>query len=614
MWGKPAVNAELRSKNSGYAGVAAAQQHNFAAFIPASVDSAALEQALKKSIPVLIIAFLICIGLARGFALLSSHGRMENAIRQATELSAAVAVASMQDDIPAFSAQSGDPASDRLTREISASGIASDTDLIFINTSGAVFAATDGASELVGRSLSSVFPQLASAHREAGVDGVFNTTIDDEPYQVAPRLIGSNGGMIAAIHSLGAMNARWRAEVNLNVTLFAATAVLLLVVLYAYYAQLGRADKTRDTLKRERGALEATLANGDAGLWTFDPASRQILLDRSAQTAIGAGNIASLSYRALISMIHPDDRKGLSRLLCPAESGLIQAGFRIIQRDGSYAHFELRAHASRLNDQLAISGVAIRSCESHRRAHAESRRARQLQAALDAVPHSVALWCKDGRMLATNRSFADESLLKDCRDNLAAARPDHSHGNIVRRVIGDDNGSMEILTSDGRWVNLVQTQTAEGDMIAVGTDITGYKEEQARLVAEQERLREKINGLAAARRRLEHQSVALNLTLEKHQNTSAPITGLPKANACELVSGEIRTALTTVSGFSQLMAMELEKLPVDVGNAERYARHVIEGAESLLDMFAGTSAMPSDHPAYSTKADHTGVIVRRTAV
>jgi len=54
-----------------------------------------VETALRRSIPVLILAFLVVVAAARLTGILSEYGRMESAIRQSAALSAATAAAAL---------------------------------------------------------------------------------------------------------------------------------------------------------------------------------------------------------------------------------------------------------------------------------------------------------------------------------------------------------------------------------------------------------------------------------------------------------------------------------------------------------------------------------------
>ena len=151
LWGKPAVNGKLRA---GFSAQRAIGEHAEAAFDRfAALNSPALERLLKKSIPVLIIAFLICVALARGFSLISSHARMEDTVRQATTLTAMMAYSALADEPTLFTPGNGEEASARLKELMTRANTGPDTDLLIIGSDGLVLAATGANTMLVGRPL-----------------------------------------------------------------------------------------------------------------------------------------------------------------------------------------------------------------------------------------------------------------------------------------------------------------------------------------------------------------------------------------------------------------------------------------------------------------------------
>ncbi|AJY46395.1 PAS domain-containing protein [Martelella endophytica] len=544
----------------------------------AGIDRPVVERVLKKSIPILIIAFLISVALARGFSLISSHARMEDAVHQATALSAAMALKALEDESSLFAPTAAPAAKAALKDLLTLTFADPDTDLMIIDTDGQVLAATGASDSLAGRTLASVFPGLISAHRTAS-GAVSETRIDGAPYLVSMHLAGDEGGMVVALHAMNRMNALWRAEVNLNVTLFAAMALLLLVVTYAYYGQLNRADGVTGRMGEERRLRDAMLANGDAGLWSFDARTKSVALDGSASAVLGFGSAGrALSYRALLGLVHPADRAGLGRSLRPSDDGVIETSLRLKAADGRHTLVHVRAHAAFRGGKLFISGAAIRAAGRHAHAlDAATKRAGRLQAAIDALPQALALWHRDGRLDAANRAFRqayalDGGVSNIRREDIEGEREAASV--VVRRTQAGADQLSEVLSPNGAWLQLCESETDGGERITVGTDITRFKDEQNRLQAEQERLRQKINELAASRRRLEQKCASLSLRLEQsapaHSTIDAPNT-----------SAEIRTSLTTVLGYSELLLAESSANPACSQKLCDYARSVHEGGMAL---------------------------------
>ena len=115
LWDDPAVNGNLRSGFTASQTFSGREQVGFqglGAF--AAANRPAVESLLKKSIPYLILAFLICVALARGLSLISSHTRMEDALRQATELTSTIALVALEDETALFDPENAAAADDRL--------------------------------------------------------------------------------------------------------------------------------------------------------------------------------------------------------------------------------------------------------------------------------------------------------------------------------------------------------------------------------------------------------------------------------------------------------------------------------------------------------------------
>ena len=610
MWGTPTVNGKLRSQFSGEQIFAGDDRHVSTWRLPVAMEKSRIEAILRRAIPVLIIMFLICVALTRGFSLLSSHVRMEAAVLHSTEAVAALAALALDEQTALTSKPDQQAATIILEDTLTEIGMGGETDLVLVNSSGVVFAATGQARSFIGRTLSGAFPGLMVPHAAGEEKDASEISFQGTSYQVVPRLVGDDGSLIIAMHSLQNMHSLWRAEINLNVTLFAATAVLLLVVLYAYYAQLAKNGSIVDEVSAESEKRGLMLANGETGLWAFSPENRSAWLDSSAAAVLGEGIKAGYySYRFLLERIHPEDRIGLAHHLHPSAEGLVQHSLRLRQHDGRYARFELRAHASMKNGVMTLAGAAIRACEVHHRERHALHEAAQLKSVFDALPHALALWKPDGKLLTANKSFCDVHDLQPARiDTLCRSdveKSDSTEQQLVRRSVCEGSADCEIKTADGRWLRVSEICIASGETLVIGMDITDFKACQIRLQAEQVRLRDKVNNLAASRRALEQETAALTLSL-KHSHARGK-EGLAE-NALTRHSADLRTSLTAILGFSELLLVETESAKVSSGKVTEYAKCIRDGGNRLKAL-AETLEAEAD-----LKCDHTpGVIIRRQA-
>nr|WP_272210681.1 hypothetical protein [Marinicella sp. W31]MDC2876584.1 hypothetical protein [Marinicella sp. W31] len=182
LWEDPAVNGSLRSGFTAKQALSGQQRRGFSGLgALAAAKRPIVERVLKNSIQYLIIAFLICVAAARGFSLMSSHSRMEDAVRQATELTSAMAVVALENEPALFEPENAAAAEERLQSLNSIASTGSDTDLLMIDTTGSVLTTTTARTNLIGRSLASVFPELTSAHHPRTAGQVVETRIDGAP-------------------------------------------------------------------------------------------------------------------------------------------------------------------------------------------------------------------------------------------------------------------------------------------------------------------------------------------------------------------------------------------------------------------------------------------------
>ncbi|WP_176083396.1 hypothetical protein [Martelella sp. HB161492] len=580
-----------------------------------TLDPPTIEKALRRAIPILIIAFLIAVATTRGLTLLQSHGRLQTAIQDQTELVAAMAYAAFSEHADMFEPGNADAAKAHLQALLNVADLDPDTALLLIDTEGKVFEASNNGAGYIGDNLATLLPAVAAArHIKVGKSGALETMIDGSEHVVSLHLIGNDGAMVMAIHTKGAAASVWRTEMNLNVTLFAATALLLIVLTYAYYAQLDRAGRNGQALSRYRDDSETMLAGGEAGLWTFDAEARSVVLTSSALEALGLpGSAGPRSLRSLLERLHPDDRRTIKALLRPSDAGRIDAVIRFRQRDDRYARFSIRAQFSTLDGRMSIAGLIFRITNG-RAADTAACNGQMLSAALEAVPQSVAIWARDGRLLAANAHFrtaygAGLDITGLTREALSGSHPSAI---IVRQTrlpgVASGNCFAETQTMQGRWIQLDERQLASGETISIGTDITRFKDNQQRLQSVQDRLRKTVNELACSKRRLEQETASLKAALSSIRTPAAA-----DRTAEERLTHAMREELTTVVGYCEIMMGETEQ---DATRARDYARSIHAGGmalkaiiEEMVQNQAGASR--SAAPTSSPVAIKPGVLMRR---
>ncbi|WP_204283235.1 hypothetical protein, partial [Klebsiella pneumoniae] len=81
------------------------------------------------------------------------------------------------------------------------------------------------------------------------------------------------------------------------VTLFAGTAAIMLVVLYAYFSQSARAQDADALYQHTQARVDTALARGRCGLWDWDMARGRVYWSRSMYEMLGYE-----AYDAILSL------------------------------------------------------------------------------------------------------------------------------------------------------------------------------------------------------------------------------------------------------------------------------------------------------------------------
>ncbi len=214
---------------------------------PAGRHLTRAEPVLKRSIPILIIAFLFVVAISRMVGITVEHDRMDASVKDATSLTALAVGAVFSGPMAESLAES-----DRMAVEAALSlNLPQDRMqpgglVLFVAEKGQIFGASLAGARYVGQSLARFSPELAANQYFGDPDGVFRTRIGEQDYYASLVQMPRKGGFIIVANPLSQVALFWRDEVALNVTLFAGISAILLVILYAYYIQAKRARRRCD--------------------------------------------------------------------------------------------------------------------------------------------------------------------------------------------------------------------------------------------------------------------------------------------------------------------------------------------------------------------------------
>jgi len=556
-----------------------------------------VELVLKRSIPLLILAFLAVVATSRSVGLLSEYDRMQEGARQATALVAATAVAAFSGQDSAISAGDRQAAEARLATFLPLDRLHRDEFLLLVDPSGKIFGGI-GSGGYVGVRLAALLPETA-ALRHFGGSGLIETSLRGEPHYAAISPIGNDGGLIVAARSLAPLHYFWRHEVSLNVTLFACISMILLVILYAYYMQVKRAREADETFLESNLRIETALSRGRCGLWDFDVSNRRLFWSGSMYEMLGlppAGSV--LSFADAARMMHPTDGNlyALARAISRGNAKQVDQVFRMRHAAGHYVWMRARAQVVRnASGRTHVIGIAMDVTEQHRLAQRYAEADQRLADAIECTSEAFVLWDKNDRLVMCNAHFQQAYGLPDSvlvpgtektAVKAAAVRP------VIERRIADPDQSgqsrtTEVQLADERWLQINERRTRDGGMVSVGTDITLMKRHQERLRDSERRLMATISDLSASQKKLERQKEELSVANANYQAEKERAQAANKAKSEFLanMSHELRTPLNAILGFSEILVNQMFG-PVGSPKYGEYAKDIHDSGKHLLNVIS----------------------------
>jgi two-component system cell cycle sensor histidine kinase PleC len=567
---------------------------------PAARHLTRAEPVLKRSIPILIIAFLFVVAISRMVGILVEHDRMDTSVRDTTSLTALAVGAVFSGRMAESLAKS-----DRMAVEAALSlNLPQDRMqpgglVLFVEEKGHVFGASLAAAQYVGQSLARFSPELAASQYFGEQAGVFRARIGGEEYYASLVQMPKKGGFIIVANPLGQLAVFWRDEVALNVTLFSGISAILLVILYAYYIQAKRARDADAIFAESNLRVETALARGRCGLWDFDLTSRRLFWSRSMYEMLGMpARDSVLSFGDAARLMHPDDDGiyQVARAVARGEAKQVDQVFRMRHAEGHYVWLRARAQLIRMaSGRMHMIGIAMDVTEQHRLAQRYQEADQRLADAIECTSEAFVLWDKGDRLVMCNAHYQQAYGLPDdvlvpgterAAVHAAAARP------VIERRIADADGTgasqtSEVQLADERWLQINERRTRDGGLVSVGTDITMMKRHQVRLRESERRLMATIGDLSASRAKLERQKAELSLANANYQaeKDRAEAANRAKSEFLANMSHELRTPLNAILGFSEILQNQMFG-PIGSDKYREYSRDIHDSGKHLLNVIS----------------------------
>ncbi|MBX9456221.1 MAG: PAS-domain containing protein [Rhizobium sp.] len=565
---------------------------------PDPADLAKAEPALKRSIPILIVAFLLVIATARVVGIYGEVMRLEEmAGREALYTASIVSTRFARE--PALAGRASANEAQAVIQEIAKPGPGLlRAHVLIADRNGYVTSGTGDAFFLKGRYLQALLPELFGGDiHEAGP---MRLLLAGREHFAAFVPLPERGGYVVAATPLDAVSGHMRDEIALNVTLFAGLSAIVLVLLYAYYTQAKRARDADEVFVESNLRVETALSRGRCGLWDYDMQDGRLFWSRSMYEMLGMKpHNGVLSFGDMARLLHPGDGSiySLARGIAKGELRQVDQNLRVRHAAGHYVWLRARAQIIRSNSgRVHLIGIAMDVTEQTKLAQRYAEADQRLADAIESTSEAFVLWDKHDRLVMCNAHFQQAYGLPDGvlvtgteRASLmaAACRP------VIERRLADpdpencQSQTSEVQLADGRWLQINERRTRDGGLVSVGTDITPLKRHQERLRESERRLMATIGDLSASRVKLERQKAELSSANEAYlaEKERAEAANRAKSEFLANMSHELRTPLNAILGFSDILRSQMFG-PLGNDKYHEYSSDIHESGLHLLNVIS----------------------------
>jgi two-component system, cell cycle sensor histidine kinase PleC len=580
--GKPKISG---SEVAGNAKVVAA---------PAYERLLAIEPYLRRAIPVLIVIFLLVVAAARLLTLMNWRDDIERDTKRLLGLAAHSLAQSMQ-----LAAGEGIP--DKHQAEILIdeatlqAGVGGEWVLALTDANFIVVASSPRGQEMNGRALDTMVTGGQPLFLFGERAGVLHVQIGNSQWMASVNLLADGRGAAVALAEHDAVFAAWRSAVSFNVTLFALTAGVLMVVLYAYFSQAARAQAADRIYLQAHQRIDLALVRGKCGLWDWDMARGKMYWSASMYEMLGyQAADAMLSFGDVASLIHPDDGDlfTTANRIVAREIDQVDQMFRMRHANGQWIWVRARAQVVDPDAQeIQLIGIAVDVTEQRTLVQQSEVADQRLRTAIENITESFVLWDASERLVMCNTKYLEDTGLdageivpglhrRELEARMNAMR-------YERRLPGTadprDGATYERQLADGRWLQVTELKTRDGGTVSVGTDITQIKQHQEKLVDSERRLMATIHDLSVARRAEQERSRELVELNRKYMRETerAEAANRAKSEFLANMSHELRTPLNAIIGFSELMQSKLFG-PLGSSRYEEYIGDIYASGTYLL--------------------------------
>jgi len=557
------------------------------------------EPALRRAVPILIIAFLVTIAIGAFVQVLDHHNRSIADALKDVEIITEVVAERIERAVDDRRAADKRAVQELLNAALPAHATAIGRRILLADKDGVIVASAPPASA----SRRQLVEELGGTQGLATgdeIEGFVTATLADGMPAFA-KLVYLKGpfGHLAVVQPRNDALAGWRSDTALAVTLSATTGFMVLILGFAFHWQATRARETDLIYETVRSRIDTALNSGRCGLWDWDLARGRIFWSASMFAILGLESKGDLlTFGEVSTLVHPDDIQlyELAGQIAEAQTVSIDRAFRMRHARGHWIWLRVRCELTNQSDEsgMHLIGIAVDITEQKNLVEKTVAADLRLRDAIETIPEAFVLWDSDNRLVLCNSNFqqlhnlSDEAIATGTSyENVVAAgrRP------VLRAVpTGETNPlpgarTFEAELDDGRWFHISERRTKDGGYVSVGTDITPLKRHEEKLIDSERRLIATISDLRASQQALESQAQQLADLAEKYaeEKTRAEEANQAKSSFLANMSHELRTPLNAIIGFSEIMESGMFG-PLGADRYGEYCRDIRDSGRYLLDV------------------------------
>jgi len=367
--------------------------------------------------------------------------------------------------------------------------------------------------------------------------------------------------------------------------LFIGTCALVLTLLTSLRNQLLILQDVQQSTEVSQQRYQAAIEGDRGGVWEVDLTGSAAFVSGSLAGLLGLlRKEQTMPLSKFLGLFHPDDRE---RFLAFARRAHLQGEFDF---DIRLAHLPLvlqcRGRASTRSGKemkRVIVGVAhditVQRAAQARLKMAEAR----LHSALSSMTDSFVVWDSMNRLLVWNNRF--ESFFGIAQGSLHMGMEHASVSLLANPSIADrfpyeteKEKWVEYHLKSGRWVRYIETSTAEGGHVSVGTDITELRLREVDLKDNEQTLKNTVNVLKKSQ-----DSIVELAERYASEKIRAEEASQSKSNFLASMSHELRTPLNAINGFSDIMKKEMFG-PLGDPRYKEYVTDILFSGQHLLSL------------------------------